>query len=434
MVQEFVRQCPRCQANPKFWTQDIKPIVRVLIPKDFRTRIGIDTLKITPRDKHGNIVCIVIVNLKTKLAFLYPAANETMTTVASAIIQFICLYGLVDEIVSDPGKNVTGRVVNDVNEWLGLRHYVSLVDVHESNGVENTNGETLKHLRALVNDERIRDSWSEVQNIALIQYALNERINSETGHSPFELTFGSADAKYFRVSNARDPASTASEWLLSLNSSLTAIRERTQAFQAQLISERTLENPQHSLTPIHAMYMEGDYVLYNSLYDPSKYREVKMANKGRGPYAVISQVKNDVTCRHMCTGVVYALPVERLTLFIGSLETAKRLALEEFEQDVIESIDGWRGCPEERQSTEFFVKFRTNEDYTWEPWSQDLSRSIPFEQYCSRHLELHQLLVTVADLQAYISAVNSTPITEVQPGDVETCPFAGSTTTPTIQS
>ena len=69
-----------------------------------------------------------------------------------------------------------------------------------------------------MNDERLREVWSQTQNLALIQYALNERVNSETGHSAYELTFGSADAKYFRLSDACDPKCTANEWLQSAHS------------------------------------------------------------------------------------------------------------------------------------------------------------------------------------------------------------------------
>ena len=54
VVQEFVANCPRCQANPAKWTRDINPIVRTVIPKDFRTRIGIDTLKITQHSGSGD--------------------------------------------------------------------------------------------------------------------------------------------------------------------------------------------------------------------------------------------------------------------------------------------------------------------------------------------------------------------------------------------
>ena len=55
--------------------------------------------------------------------------------------------------------------------------------------MERTNKEIARHLRALVNDERLRMSRSDPQNLALIQYALNERVITETGRSAFELTF-----------------------------------------------------------------------------------------------------------------------------------------------------------------------------------------------------------------------------------------------------
>ena len=335
---------------------------------------------------------------------------------ATAIIQFMCTYGLVDEIVSDPGTSVNSRMVNEVNAWLGLRHYVSLVDVHESNGVERTNKEIARHLRALVNDERLRMSWSNPQNLALIQYALNERVNTETGRSAFELTFGSADAKYFRVSDARDPERTANEWLQSLNKSLAAIREVTEQFQQDLIAERMSSNPQAAREPVHATYIEGDLVLYDTLYDKKRRRPVKLANRATGPYRVIGQTKNDVSCRHICTGVVYTFPVERLTLFTGTLSQAERLALEDADQEVIESI-GWRGDPSHRRTMEFFLKFRTNADYTWEPWSEDLSASIPFENYCLRYDALRQLLMTTSELADYIRDLNLQKISEVSPGD-----------------
>ena len=160
---------------------------------------------------------------------------------------------MVDEIVSDPGSNINSRMVKEVNDGLGLHQFVSLVDGHESNGVERINKEILMHLRALVNDERLRDKWVHPQHVALIQYALNERVNSETGHSAFELTFGSADAKYFRVTDAANPLKTVTEWLKSLNTSLETIREVTCKFQEELIAERIASNPQQSLSPVHAV-------------------------------------------------------------------------------------------------------------------------------------------------------------------------------------
>jgi len=132
-----------------------------------------------------------------------------------------------------------------------------------------------------------------------------------------------------------------------------------------------------------------------------------LANRATGPYSVIAQTKNDVTCRHMCTGVVHVFPVDRLSLFTVNENQAKCLALEDADQDVIEHIDGWRGDPAFRTSLEFFVKFRTNEDYIWLPWNDDVAESLPYEQYCNRYPCLRPLLMTTEKLGSYcLSRIN----------------------------
>ena len=52
-VMEFCRECGRCQKDKKAWVQDIKPVVRTVIPETHRSRLGIDTLTISPAHEDG---------------------------------------------------------------------------------------------------------------------------------------------------------------------------------------------------------------------------------------------------------------------------------------------------------------------------------------------------------------------------------------------
>jgi hypothetical protein len=113
--------------------------------------------------------------------------------------------------------------VTQLNAWLGVRHLVSLVDVHESNGVERTNGEIIRHTRALVNDKRIKKSWSKTETISLVEFALNDRRHSESPYTAFELKFGTEDAKYFKLPELMDSDSICNAWLKSLNENLKTI-------------------------------------------------------------------------------------------------------------------------------------------------------------------------------------------------------------------
>ena len=43
-------------------------------------------------------------------------------------------------------------VVAQLSEWMGVKRVISLVDRHQSNGVEGTNKQIVRHLRTLVHD------------------------------------------------------------------------------------------------------------------------------------------------------------------------------------------------------------------------------------------------------------------------------------------
>ena len=109
------------------------------------------------------------------------------------------------------------------------------------------------------------------------------------------------------------------------------------------------------------------------------------------------------------------LLVERLKLFTGSEDDGYRLALEDADQFVIDSILAWRGNPELRSTLEFEVRFADG-DIVWKPWDLDLSNSQPFEEYCRKHKPLYSLLFTTKVGAQEARRINSSPITDVQPG------------------
>ena len=307
-------------------------------------------------------------------------------------------------------------LVNKVNNWLGIRHRLSLVDVHESNGVERTNQEILKLLRTLVNDERIRHQWSKPWNIGLVEYALNSRVSSETAHSALELTFGTDDLKYFKLPETLSPESISNEFLKKLNEVLAAVRELTRKHQEELVAERTKENESPEK---QNQFQPGDFVLYDTLYDPCKFRTPKLNSRHRGPYEVIRQVKNDVEARHLNLGSIAIMPVDRLSIFTGSREEGIRLAMEDADQFNIISITAWRGNPEVRTTMEFEVLFEGDDAPVWRVWDRDLADSEPFDVYCRKEKPLYPLIFDLQkSYQDAKKAINQMPITVVKAGDL----------------
>jgi len=409
-----VHACPRCQKDRLEMTKDIKPVVRTILPDHHRTRLGIDALAITPPDEDGNCMAIVIVELKTKHVAIYPGKSYDQQTAATALFRYMCTFGLHDEIISDPGSQFLSDTVKQLNAWFGIRHRVSLVDVHESNGVERTNGEILRHLRALVNDERLKKQWSKPHVLPLIEFALNDRKHTESPYSAFELKFGSEDARYFKLPETVAAETIDNAWLKGLNENLRVIREVTKEFQEQLILERQRVNPPEEK---QNMYQPGDFILYNTQHDACRMRTEKLANRYKGPYEVIVQYKDEVEARHLCMGFVTRLLVERVKLFVGTRDEAYRLSQEDADQFVVDKILAWRGDPEKRTTMEFEVRFADGE-VVWKVWDQDLFKTIQYEEFCRANKELTSLLVDAKQAQAQKAEMNRTPITEVRPGDV----------------
>eukprot|EP01033_Poteriospumella_lacustris_P017893 gene17893-biopygen8036 len=374
--------------------------------------IGIDTLTVTPVDSQGNQYLIVIVVLDSKLTALYPSAKHDARSVANALIQFFATYGVFDTIVTDPGSEFANALVAHLTKAFGVLHRFSLVDRHESNGVESHNRLILAHLRALVADERIRDNWSSPFVLPLVQFFLNSFDSSETGLTPFHAHFGSNDQTYFRMPDTLDPVARANTHLRLLDDNLRTLREVSHRYQADLLAERLRHNPPSD--DVRNMYQPGDLVLFQQT--PHKPLPDKLSSRFLGPYKVVSQTKNDVSCRSLIDGSVHVFHVTRLKLFFGSAEEAFRLAQLDADQHVIQAILAYDGNPEKRRDMRFLVHFADDSKH-WLQWSKDISDTVQFEDFCRQRPELAILLLPAATASTHVKSLARSPITLVEPGD-----------------
>ena len=79
------------------------------------------------------------------------------------------------------------------------------MDRHESNGLEGTNKQILRHLRTLVHDLRVPKKWSDPTILSLVLFAVNDGVNSETGVRPLDAMFGSDDLSLIHISEPTRP-------------------------------------------------------------------------------------------------------------------------------------------------------------------------------------------------------------------------------------
>ena len=137
IVADYVAECPVCQKIRHSMNDKFTSIVRT-------NNVDLDGVTITPPDKYG--MCYVYVSA-TKLVAGYPVPEHSPSMLLSPSSPMVTTMSLLLTL-----------------QWIGTSHRVSLVDVHTSNGVEPYCKQVIIFLRALVQDDRVEDSWSEPQN------------------------------------------------------------------------------------------------------------------------------------------------------------------------------------------------------------------------------------------------------------------------------
>jgi hypothetical protein len=386
-------------------TSQLVPIPRHLKTTSPGRVVGIDYLSLV-EDKFGNTGCYVLRDHFTKFVFIQPAASHDQSNAALAIFNYCVLYGAFNVLMSDPGSELLSAAVAQVNEWFGIHHTISLVDRHESNGVEGANKQILRHLRKLYLEERIKDTWSAPSSIGWAMYLINKFDISESGYCPYDLTFGTVTDRRFDFPKDSVDKTTAHQYVKLLDSSLKSLTKLAHDYQQELVTKRIESSVPQNL------YQPGDLVLFRLPKDKPKPH--KLHPMFLGPFEVLQQKKNDVEVRHMSTAKISTFFVSDLRAFFGSRSEARALASIDADQYVIRRLTAYRGDPLLRTSMYFLVEYADN-DILWLPWSKDLQDSIPYEDFCRSIPCLKPLIESAASAAKWVKTLRQTPVTSVVP-------------------
>ena len=180
-------------------------------------------------------------------------------------------------------------------------------------------------------------------------------------------------------------------------------------YQGKVAAERLAVTPPEQQN----VYQPGDLVLLET--NPCVPRATKLTPLNLGPFEVINQRSNDVSCRHLATDVERNIHVSQLKMFYGTREQGKEMAMLDADRFQVKEILAWRGTVQERSYMWFFVEFADGEK-KWLPWSRDLDDSQPYGDYMLREHPLYLLRFKAAMAPRERSALNRQEITEVSPG------------------
>jgi hypothetical protein len=407
-IRDWIAECETCQKMRLQMTSEIQSVPRNLGVSHARVRIGVDRMAVTPPDDDGNCNVISIVEFFTGFYQAYPSKDYTAVSLATVLFRFYCTFGTFDEIASDPGSDLMSEAVALLHQWLGMRHVVSLVDRHESNGVERHNRECLRHLRALVFDERLKKRWGEPTTIALINFLINDLKSRETGVRPFDAKFGSFAGTYCKLPSSLPADQAPSRFLKIVDEDLAHMRSIIQRTK----TERVLARLGTATEATQNQYQPGDFVLVRR-ETPAQLRPEKLQSSWSGPFKVVEQVHNDVSARHCATDKAEVVHVDRCKPFFGTEASARDTAMRDQDQFEVDRILAWRGDPNRRKSLQFLVLFADG-DTSWNHFCEDLWSTQAFAKYCSSLNVLRGLLFKQPDDVKRQKDIRRRPIDKLQ--------------------
>jgi hypothetical protein len=380
-----------------------------------RGMLGVDNFSVSPKGSNGESHLVVCVELYTKFTSIYPATDYGAGTLASIMLFHFSIHGTFDILRTDPGSDFMSNVIVLLNKWLGIAHEVSLVDVHTSNGVERTNGRILTLLRTIIADTRVKSEWSSRLILGTVQYVLNSRFNSEIGMSPFEAKFGSTAAKYARFPEDLPVDARASLLLRRTNDAIRVVSEIVDKFHARVVAKRA----KAVNSVLQTTFQPGDFVLF-LLKQPPEKLDAKLA----GPYRVLWQQANDVSCKDLVTGAIKVFHVDRLTLFAGSEGDAKLMAYRDANQALVARVDLWQGDPLQRLQCIFRVIFADG-SVIWQGFSPDIAETHAFADFCAANPPCALLTRTAALARQEVTRIRRSSIVDFPlwlPGTLESSP------------
>ena len=301
-VNAFIRACPSCQKRLKAEDKRSPPMQHRLKSEPYGC-VAIDTVGPLPETEEGYKYILTCVDEFSKVLSLFPLKTLSAIECAQCLNQIIGRVGCIHSIMSDNGTQFVNEVIDSLCSFWNIKHRTSLPYRPQANGiVERTNQEVMKHLRAIVFDRRVLDTWPLY--LPMVERIINSSFHSSIGTAPIRMLYGDLVTLDRGLLTAwQTPESLqaklgqlpVSAYIRQLNEQLETVAELSRKHQeAELSRERVRESKKPKVPRVFDV---GDYVL--ATYpgrSPSK-----LTPKWRGPSIVLERKGNTYVVNDLLT-------------------------------------------------------------------------------------------------------------------------------------
>jgi len=379
-VRKFLSRCPCCQ-KMSFLKLPIHTRPFTLASYSPFDRVYVDTIGPLPEvEGFGFKYIIVIVDAFSRFVKLHPAQDTTAESALAALLDWVGLFGIPSELVSDNGSQFANELVTAFLSNLETTDAKIHAYSKEENGVvERANKEVNRHLRTIIYNRKIKTKWHTY--LPLVQRIMNASVHTTIGVSPAQIVFGnsvSLDRNLLSIPSEGPVAASAHiSDLLQAQSEIIGIAQKNQIETDQF---HIAQRGGNSITefPINS------YVLVN--YEGDDHRPPsKLHTHLRGPLRVVNFSGPVYTLQNLVTNKLEDFHVKLLHPFrfdpsiVDPEEVAQH---DEDYYDVLRVVDHkFRGRKKRRSDLEFLVHYEGDQEPSWVPWSADLGKNGKVHEY-----------------------------------------------------
>ena len=290
-IRSFIRQCPTCNRNKPGGRKRRAPLQQRMCGGPME-RIALDIMGPLPTTDNGNKYVLVIADYFTKFVEAYAIPNEKAETVSQKLVdEFICRYGIPEEIHTDQGRNFESKIFQNVCQLLGIRKTRTTAYNPKSDGmVERFNRTLVSILVTMLEPEKHQKDWDKY--LPMVTSAYRSTVHETTKETPNMMMFGREvtlpiDVMYKEPKDDEDKDYT-QELRERLDRTYERVREQGQTELRR--QKRNYDKRSHG-----KLYEVGNFVwLRNNTR--KKGLNPKLFSKWTGPYKIISRL-SDVTYR-----------------------------------------------------------------------------------------------------------------------------------------
>jgi hypothetical protein len=309
-VRTFIRGCPTCQLT--YMLLDSKYPLHEMVTHEYFNCIDMDFCYIG-LDKCGYKDILGIRCRFTRYVEAFPCKTSTIEEFAPKLLSVGGRYGFMEEVCMDGASYFASGIIDELLELMGSKRKRISTYRPQSNPMERSNKDVLRHLRALCSCRpEVLDEWSTYLPIVLS--VVNGTFNAVTHTTPSKMMYGDCAN---RLRGILQPFG--SKVRAELGPNFASKTSEAHAFILAAAEEYHQERIRKALQKMPAydrnkVYRQGEYVV---AILPENGRKHKLQLQYRGIYLVVRTSGNNdstVHCRCPVTDEVVTIQAEDLRL------------------------------------------------------------------------------------------------------------------------